>query len=70
VLNDDEAQQRLDNGICPQCGAEILERGEPDDIDGHVIWHAWFECAGKSRHTYYAEKDGIGGRYAAWEGPP
>lgn len=68
-MTDEQAQQRLNDGICPQCGADIIEDGEPDDVDGHVYWHTWFRCTGTREHTYVSEHDReTRTRYALWEG--
>ncbi len=67
ATSDEQAQDMLRDGKCPVCGKNIVECGEPDGNEDSTWWQAWFECLGDSKHTYSAEPDGIGGRWALWE---
>jgi len=70
AVSDAGAQQKLVDGKCPIDDTDVVEMGEPDALDdGTVYWHAWFECLGKPRHTYVAERDReMRATYPLWEG--
>lgn len=67
VLQDADPQQTLWNGYCPHDGTPIALHDAPDDVDGYVFTHHWWEC--QKGHTFRAEYDRGAQEYApAWEG--
>lgn len=62
-----DPQQTLTDGFCPRDGTPIALYHQPDDVDGYVREHFWWQC--KRGHTYYTEYDREMREYApVWGG--
>lgn len=67
ALTDEEAQSKLNEGICPLDGTDVLQHDDYDDIDGVVFYRPFFQC--EKGHHYCAERDReMREYYPLWEG--